>query len=60
MTQRNRFFIPREDKLLGERYQLLEQLGDGSYGTRQSGITPQCRRHLLDGKSSTTTRVVCD
>lgn len=32
MTQRNRFFIPREDKLLGERYQLLEQLGDGSYG----------------------------
>lgn len=32
MTDRNRFFIPREDKLLGERYQLLEQLGDGSYG----------------------------
>lgn len=32
MTQRNRFFIPREDKRLGDRYQLLEQLGDGSYG----------------------------
>lgn len=32
MTQRNRFFIPREDKKLGSRYQLLEQLGDGSYG----------------------------
>jgi len=32
MTQRNRFFIPREDKKLGDRYQLLEQLGDGSYG----------------------------
>lgn len=32
MTQRNRFFIPREDKRLGDRYQLLECLGDGSYG----------------------------
>ena len=32
MNQRNRFFIPREDKLLGEQYQLLEQLGDGSHG----------------------------
>jgi eukaryotic-like serine/threonine-protein kinase len=32
MTHRNRFFIPREDKQLGNRYQLLEQLGDGSYG----------------------------
>ena len=32
MTQRNRFFIPREDKRLGNRYQLLECLGDGSYG----------------------------
>ena len=32
MNQRNRFFIPREDRLLGERYQLLEQLGDGSHG----------------------------
>jgi len=32
MNQRSRFFIPREDKLLGDRYQLLEQLGDGSYG----------------------------
>lgn len=32
MNQRNRFFIPREDKKLGDRYQLLEQLGDGSYG----------------------------
>jgi len=32
MTQRNRFFIPREDKRLGHSYQLLECLGDGSYG----------------------------
>jgi serine/threonine-protein kinase len=32
MTQRDRFFIPREDKRLGHSYQLLECLGDGSYG----------------------------
>jgi serine/threonine protein kinase len=32
MTHRNHFFIPREDKRLGNRYQLLECLGDGSYG----------------------------
>lgn len=30
---RNRFFMPREDKRLGDRYQLLECLGDGSYGS---------------------------
>ena len=28
----NRFFIPREDKRLGDRYELLDCLGDGSYG----------------------------
>lgn len=32
MTMRNRFFIPRDDKRLGNLYQLLECLGDGSYG----------------------------
>jgi serine/threonine-protein kinase len=32
MTSRTRCFIAREDKKLGERYQLLEQLGDGSHG----------------------------
>lgn len=32
MSQRNRFFIARDDKKLGEQYQLLECLGDGSYG----------------------------
>ena len=29
---RNQFFMPREDKRLGDGYQLLECLGDGSYG----------------------------
>lgn len=33
MSPRNRFFIPREDKRLGDVYQLLECLGDGSYGS---------------------------
>lgn len=33
MSPRNRFFIPREDKRLGNVYQLLEYLGDGSYGS---------------------------
>ena len=33
MSQRNRFFIPREDKRLGDRYQLIEHLGEGSYGS---------------------------
>lgn len=32
MSQKNRFFIPKEDKTLGDQYQLLECLGDGSYG----------------------------
>lgn len=32
MTDRNRFFIPRPDMLLGSRYELLECLGDGSHG----------------------------
>jgi len=32
MRERNRFFLPREDRRLGDRYQLLECLGDGSYG----------------------------
>ena len=32
MTDRNRFFIPREDKRLGDRYELLECLGDGTHG----------------------------
>lgn len=32
MSQKNRFFIPREDRTLGDQYQLLECLGDGSYG----------------------------
>ena len=27
-----RFFIPRADRCLGERYELIECLGDGSYG----------------------------
>ena len=27
-----KFFIPRADRLLGDRYELLECLGDGSYG----------------------------
>src|SRR5687768_14331103 len=32
MSRRNRFFIPRADRKLGRRYELLESLGDGSYG----------------------------
>lgn len=32
MSRRNRFFIPRADRKLGSRYELLESLGDGSYG----------------------------
>ena len=27
-----KFFVPRADRLLGDRYELLECLGDGSYG----------------------------
>jgi eukaryotic-like serine/threonine-protein kinase len=33
MSSKKRFFIPREDRKLGNRYELLEQLGDGSHGT---------------------------
>ncbi len=29
---KERYFVPRADRLLGERYELLECLGDGSYG----------------------------
>lgn len=29
---RQRFFIPKTDRKLGDRYELLESLGDGSYG----------------------------
>lgn len=32
MSQQNRFFVPRADRRLGDRYELLECLGDGSYG----------------------------
>src|SRR5207253_2421210 len=32
MGQRDRFFLPRADRRLGNRYELLECLGDGSYG----------------------------
>jgi serine/threonine-protein kinase len=32
MSQRDRFFLPRADRRLGNRYELLECLGDGSYG----------------------------
>lgn len=28
----NRFFVPRADRRLGDRYELVECLGDGSYG----------------------------
>ena len=28
----NKFFVPRVDRRLGERYELIECLGDGSYG----------------------------
>ena len=27
-----KFFVPRADRRLGERYELVECLGDGSYG----------------------------
>ena len=33
MSVTKRFFIPREDRKLGNRYELLEPLGDGSHGT---------------------------
>jgi eukaryotic-like serine/threonine-protein kinase len=33
MSQRNRFFIPRADRRLGDRYELMECLGEGTYGT---------------------------
>ena len=33
MSTKRRFFIPREDRKLGNRYELLEPLGDGSHGT---------------------------
>ncbi|BAZ08863.1 serine/threonine protein kinase [Calothrix sp. NIES-4071] len=32
MSRKPKFFIPRADRRLGERYELLECLGDGSYG----------------------------
>jgi serine/threonine-protein kinase len=32
MSHRDRVFIPRPDRRLGDRYELLECLGDGSYG----------------------------
>lgn len=32
MSQPNRFFVPRADRRLGDRYELMECLGDGSYG----------------------------
>jgi eukaryotic-like serine/threonine-protein kinase len=32
MSRKPKFFIPRSDRKLGERYELLECLGDGSYG----------------------------
>lgn len=32
MSRKQRFFIPRADRRLGNRYELLECLGDGSYG----------------------------
>ncbi|MDJ0900435.1 MAG: protein kinase [Xenococcus sp. MO_188.B8] len=32
MNRKPKFFIPRSDKRLGDRYELLECLGDGSYG----------------------------
>ncbi len=33
MSSKKRFFIPRDDRKLGNRYELLEPLGDGSHGT---------------------------
>jgi serine/threonine-protein kinase len=32
MSRKNRYFIPSADRKLGDRYELLECLGDGSYG----------------------------
>jgi serine/threonine-protein kinase len=32
MSRQPKFFIPRADRRLGDRYELLECLGDGSYG----------------------------
>ena len=32
MSRRSRFFIPPANRLLGDRYELLECLGDGSHG----------------------------
>lgn len=32
MSRKSKFFIPRPDRRLGDRYELLECLGDGSYG----------------------------
>ena len=32
MSRKHRFFIPHPDKRLGNRYELIECLGDGSYG----------------------------
>jgi eukaryotic-like serine/threonine-protein kinase len=32
MNRRNRYFIPNTDRKLGDRYELLECLGDGSHG----------------------------
>jgi serine/threonine-protein kinase len=33
MSSSKRFFIPRDDRKFGNRYELLEPLGDGSHGT---------------------------
>lgn len=33
MSRKKRFFIPRADRKLGNRYELLEPLGDGSHGS---------------------------
>lgn len=33
MGKNNKFFIPRGDRRLGDRYELLECLGDGSHGS---------------------------
>ena len=32
MNRRNLYFIPNTDRKLGDRYELLECLGDGSHG----------------------------
>jgi eukaryotic-like serine/threonine-protein kinase len=32
VSQQSRFFVPRADRRLGDRYELVECLGDGSYG----------------------------